>query len=221
MSASCARLLRCTLVWLASTAAAALAVAALRVDALALTGGLGADLESALVRCCSAVLLGCAAWAWLATSTVVLQAARGRAGNGMPGVPATWRRLVLLACGTTLAAGLAVPASADPGLADPGLAGLPLPDRATGDAAPPATAAPATPVALTPPAARSAPATVRRGDSLWVLAAAQLGPDARPTEVDRQWRRLYDLNRPAIGPDPDLIHPGQQLRLPPPPEEPS
>lgn len=216
MPASCARLLRCTLVWLASTSAAALATAALHVDAFALASGPGADLESTLVRCCSAVLLGCAAWAWLATSSLVLHAVRGRAGRGMPGIPRSWRRVVLLACGTTLAAGLAVPASADPGLA-----GLPLPDRATGGATPPVTGAPATPVALTPPASPITPATVQRGDSLWDLAAAQLGPDASSAEVDRQWRRLYDLNRPVVGSDPDLIHPGQQLRLPTPPEEPS
>jgi len=216
MPASCARLLRCTLVWLGSTTAAVLAAAVLHADALALASGPGADLESALLRCCSAVLLACAAWAWLATTTVVLQATRGHAGRRVPGIPTSWRRLVLLACGTTLAAGLAVPASADPGLA-----GLPLPDRATGGAAPPVTAAPATPVVLTPPASPIDPATVRHGDSLWDLAAAQLDPDASPAEVDRQWRRLYDLNRPVVGPDPDLIHPGQQLRLPPPPEEPS
>jgi nucleoid-associated protein YgaU len=216
MSASCARPLRCTLVWLVSTVAAVLAAAVLHADVLALVSGPGADLESALLRCCSAVLLACCAWAWLATTTVVLQAARGQAGRRVPGVGASWRRLVLLACGTTLAAGLAVPASADPGLS-----GLPLPDRATGSAAPPAAAAPATPVALMPPASPTDPATVRPGDSLWDLAAAQLGPDASPAEVDRQWRRLYDLNRPVVGPDPDLIHPGQQLRLPAPPEEPS
>ncbi|WP_244929512.1 LysM peptidoglycan-binding domain-containing protein [Nocardioides sp. W7] len=211
MNATCARLLRCTLVWLASSIAAVLATAVLHADALALRGGPGPDLESALVRCCSAVLLGCAAWAWLATSTLVLQAARGRAGWAVPGVPASWRRLVLLACGTTLAAGLSVPASADPGLT-----GLPLPDRATGAATRPVPD-PATRVSLAAPPA--APVTVRRGDSLWELAASQLGPSAAPAEVERHWRHLYALNRPVVGPDPDLIHPGQQLRLPAPPQE--
>jgi nucleoid-associated protein YgaU len=61
--------------------------------------------------------------------------------------------------------------------------------------------------------------TVRPGDSLWDLALDQLGPDAGAADVDLHWHRLYRLNRPLVGPDPDLIHPGQQLRLPPPPQE--
>jgi hypothetical protein len=204
-----ARPLRCTLVWLAATALAAATVGIVGADAAALGAGLGADLEQALVRSGSAVLVGCAAWGWLATTAVVLQAARGRAAHGVRGVPQAWRRLVLLACGTTLAAaGLGGTASADNGLD-----GLPLPDRAT-DGAP----------AVAPPLAPARPAAldhlvVRPGDSLWTLAATRLGPHASADEIDRLWRRLYRLNRSALGPDPDLIRPGQQLRLPPPPQE--
>lgn len=209
MNATCASPLRCTLVWLTATAAAVLAVVALGADVRALGGGPGADVEQALVRAGSLVLLGCAAWAWLATTTVVLQAARGRTSAPARGVPSGLRRVVLLACGATLAAGLATPATADPGLT-----GLPLPDRATGAATAPAvegtgTEAPAETVAV----------TVRTGDSLWELAADALGPDASPAEVAEHWRRVYRLNRPLVGPDPDLIRPGQQLRLPPPPQE--
>lgn len=203
MNATCAPRLRCTLVWGAATVAALLAVGVLGPDARALLHGPGADVEKALVRCGSVVLLGCAAWAWLATSTVVVQALRGRAPTR--GVPDGMRRLVLLACGATLAAGLASPAGAEPGLS-----GLPLPDRATGAAVSSHQPAPA-------PAERTV--TVRPGDSLWDLAAAELDPSAPPGRVEQHWQRLYQLNRPAVGPDPDLIHPGQQLRLPPPPQE--
>lgn len=197
------RSLRCLAVWLMATAVAAAVVATVRSDAVALAGGPGADLEAALLRVGSAVLVGCAGWAWLATTVVVLDAARGRTG-AVRGVPRAWRRAVLLACGTALAAGVA----AAPATADPGLGGLPLPDRADG-------------AASAHVVAGAADVRVRPGDSLWALAADRLGPDASATEVDHAWRRLYRLNRSVVGPDPDLIHPGQQLRLPSPPQEPS
>jgi LysM domain len=58
--------------------------------------------------------------------------------------------------------------------------------------------------------------TVRPGDTLWGIAAAHLPPAARsPAAVDRSWRRVYDANRAVVGPDPDLIHPGTRLLLPP------
>jgi Glycosyltransferase like family 2/LysM domain len=66
-----------------------------------------------------------------------------------------------------------------------------------------------------PPAAASKPAstatvavrlyTVRRGDCLVAIAARHHYPGG--------WPRLYAHNRRTLGPDPDLIHPGQTLRL--------
>ncbi|MEB3236443.1 MAG: LysM peptidoglycan-binding domain-containing protein [Candidatus Sericytochromatia bacterium] len=47
---------------------------------------------------------------------------------------------------------------------------------------------------------------VRRGDSLWVLARKHLGSGKR-------WRTLYRMNRDLIA-RPELIYPGQKLRLP-------
>ncbi|UMG91713.1 LysM peptidoglycan-binding domain-containing protein [Nocardioides sp. TF02-7] len=81
------------------------------------------------------------------------------------------------------------------------LAGLPLPDRATGGARRPA-----------------APEThrVRTGDSLWTIAADRLDGAASAAEVTAYWQRVHAVNAAEIGPDPDLIHPGQQLVLPPP-----
>ncbi len=53
------------------------------------------------------------------------------------------------------------------------------------------------------------------GDCLWDIAAARLGPGATAAAVDRAWRLLYDANRDVIGDDPNLIVPGQRLRLVP------
>jgi nucleoid-associated protein YgaU len=53
---------------------------------------------------------------------------------------------------------------------------------------------------------------VASGDSLWSLAAAQLGPQASDADVDARWRALYAQNADAVGPDPDLVRPGLQLR---------
>lgn len=49
--------------------------------------------------------------------------------------------------------------------------------------------------------------TVRSGDSLSKIAKALLG-DAR------KWRVLYDANRDVVGSNPDLIKPGQVLKIP-------
>lgn len=55
---------------------------------------------------------------------------------------------------------------------------------------------------------------VRPGDSLWTIAARELGPDASKTAIDRRWPRWYAANAERIGPDPGLLHPGQRLRPP-------
>jgi len=58
--------------------------------------------------------------------------------------------------------------------------------------------------------------TVEPGDTLWDIAAAELAPTERsPVSVDRYWRRIHRANRPVIGADPDLIHPGTRLDVPP------
>jgi hypothetical protein len=58
--------------------------------------------------------------------------------------------------------------------------------------------------------------TVVEGDTLWDIAAARLAPaDRSAGRIQRYWRHIYRANRPAIGADPDLIHPGTRLRVPP------
>ena len=72
--------------------------------------------------------------------------------------------------------------------------------------APPRTVAePIDPVLLTgrhhPPDDRHL-VTVRRGDTLWDLAARGLGPDAGDAEVAAEWPRWYAANRDVVGVDP-------------------
>lgn len=56
---------------------------------------------------------------------------------------------------------------------------------------------------------------VRRGDTLWDIAARHLGPHASAADIARAWPRWYAANRTAIGPNPALIHPGLVLSVPP------
>jgi nucleoid-associated protein YgaU len=55
------------------------------------------------------------------------------------------------------------------------------------------------------------PHVVRRGDTLWDIAAARLGPGATPAQIAAAWPRWYAVNRHVIGPDPAVIVPGQRL----------
>jgi nucleoid-associated protein YgaU len=56
---------------------------------------------------------------------------------------------------------------------------------------------------------------VREGDSLWALAARELGAGATSEAIAARWPEWYAANRHVIGDDPDLILPGQVLRVPP------
>jgi len=55
---------------------------------------------------------------------------------------------------------------------------------------------------------------VREGDSLWSIAAAELGPGASAAAIAERWPQWYAANAPVIGSDPDLIQPGQVLHAP-------
>jgi hypothetical protein len=65
------------------------------------------------------------------------------------------------------------------------------------------------------PAAAPGEVTVRAGDSLWSLSAAELGAYASDVDIAVEWPRLYQANRGVIGENPDVLFPGQVLRLPP------
>jgi hypothetical protein len=226
---------RCLLTWLAATVAAAALIGWLATDlaaahrALTGTTDLSPAFDSWLTWLCALAAALCAVWGWLVTSLVVLEALTGRARRApTPGVPVWARRLVLAVCGA------AVLASAGPATADdrPGprraeapsvLEGLPLPDRAEG----PSTTELVTRTIETSPVRQSEPDPpvagqhlVRPGDSLWSIAETALlasGSTATDAEVSAYWPRIYALNRDLVGPDPDLLHPGQLLRLADPP----
>jgi LysM domain len=58
--------------------------------------------------------------------------------------------------------------------------------------------------------------TVERHDTLWDIAAANLAPRTRSAaSVHRYWQQIYRANRSVVGADPDLIHPGTHLDVPP------
>ncbi|HEY9857034.1 MAG TPA: LysM peptidoglycan-binding domain-containing protein [Stenomitos sp.] len=54
--------------------------------------------------------------------------------------------------------------------------------------------------------------TVTNDDTLYGIAKAQLNDGER-------WHEIYDLNKDVIGPDPNVIHGGQELLLPAPSEK--
>jgi hypothetical protein len=56
---------------------------------------------------------------------------------------------------------------------------------------------------------------VRRGDSLWSIAARQLGPMASDVDIALHWPKWYAANRHVVGDDPGFLVPGQILRPPP------
>ena len=111
------------------------------------------------------------------------------------------------------------------------LDGLPVPDRTSGRLVAPTRADAGSanrhlgsrrmaerPPADRPPADRDLAdrrLEVRPGDSLWRLTAGLLPRGAPAHEVATGWRLLYAANRAVIGADPDLLRPGQSLRVPP------
>lgn len=56
---------------------------------------------------------------------------------------------------------------------------------------------------------------VQPGDCLWRIAARRLGAGATNQAIDGAWRAIYAANRAAVGENPNLIHPGLVLTLPP------
>jgi LysM repeat protein len=119
---------------------------------------------------------------------------------------------------TTTAAAIAPSAPVAAPRASTVLRGEATPTRS--GTASPAAATPSPPPAPAPPAATptapdAATYTVAPGDCLWSIAASRLGAGATARAIDRGWRAIYAANHDAIGADPNLIHPGLVLALPP------
>ena len=207
---------RCAVVLLAATAAAGALLAwllpgpldpATTVDPALLTA------DRVLVGLADAALAGCACWAWLVTVLVTREALAGRR-RPVRGVPAWARRWVLAACGAALVGAtlpgvsVAAPASA-PDIVDPTRPAV----SSVGRTAPRIGVT----VRRDPPAPRRY--VVQPGDTLWDLAEGEIGEDATARAVSAYWQRIHRRNRAVVGTDPDLILPGQQLRVPLPPHD--
>jgi hypothetical protein len=153
------------------------------------------------------LLLACACWAALLfLAAFVESATSGRVrATVWVGCPPRLRGVLLAGLGLVLAGGAAAPATASPD---------PRAPRASGVVASAGLPVPARPVGFS--ADRAAPVVVRPGDSLWRLAEQRAGARASPRQVAALVRRTHHRNRAVIGPDPDLLHPGQRLVLPAP-----
>lgn len=235
MSPSTVRTARCVLVWLSTSAlllGGSYLLAADLVQALDATrsGALtDQSFDTLLVWLCSLVTAACCLWLWLMSSLVILSVAGGLGKAVHPprlrGCPDFFRRTVLVACGVAVVGSMALPANAQPLRRDHGagsnsagtlhsqtLAGLPLPERAIQEA-PVVGRSPLRVIPVVRSETDPAQVRVRAGDTLWAIAAHTLAPDAAPEAINDRCHDLYELNRSVIGPDPDLIIPGQHLRL--------
>lgn len=74
------------------------------------------------------------------------------------------------------------------------------------DPDPPADPDPVDPDPVDPPDASDGEYVVKQGDYLAKIAA--------DLKIEGGWEKLYDLNKDAIGPNPNLIYPGMKLALP-------
>lgn len=192
-----------------------------------------------LVLAAGAATALCLAWLTVIAAAAVLEAWSGGRWSllHLTGCPPAWRRRLLRVLVPLLAPGLgivaapgaamadppdasaarAVPRGADPSAhaandaggpsvrirAEQALAGLPLPQLQSAHAA----------------RGRGAPLPVavlevHPGDTLWGIAARTLPAGASRAAVARRCAHLYRENRATIGPDPDVIRPGQRLLVP-------
>ena len=201
MSRGIIRTARPYAVWLGVTAAAAAAAHTVPGTWRAVADASASEtIPQALVAACATGLALSLAWLWVVTSVTVAEVVTG----SVPRSGGAARRLVLLACGAAVVAGTALPAQASSGDGVEVLVGLPLPERAV---APATSGRPGTPA----PRRRADAYVVRSGDSLWSIARAHPAPSG---DVETRWRAIWRHNRDVVGDDPDLIHPGQALRLP-------
>lgn len=229
--------LRCLSVWLLVTAALwplALLCASEAMAARAAVADPTRVAEQGVVLVAAVAGAWASVHVWALSSLTVLDLLRASRSDRATGAAFTRRlrvtqgtglvrRLTLIACGVAVSAGAALPAHAtEPVQQAPTselaiLDGLPYPDRAStteeGPAAPPELPVRHEPE-KEPRSAPSAERTVQAGDSLWVIAEDLTG-SRDPATVAREVDRLYHANRSEIGDDPDLIHPGQRLRVQP------
>jgi len=133
------------------------------------------------------------------------------AGSTAP--PPTWVPLPTWLGGSQVG-GTSLPGSTTTGSAPGAVPTQPPPSRASGGQGPEASAAGGSGGVIDPDVTRSY--VIRPGDTLWDIAEAHLAPSQRsPSRIDRYWRQVHAANRDVLGDDPDLIHPGARVVLPP------
>ena len=211
-----------------ATGAATAAVTLLTPATLHAAHGTGADV-SALVAAAALGLAWLVVVRLLVTTVAVLASA-------LPGVTGTLARriadavsprfvrsTVRIACGIAVAAtplsGAAV-ALADP--PPPPVVTASLPSTTVRLVAAPAVpvldrqvTVRSVPTAPSPPVAQPRRVVVvRPGDTLWSIAARELGPRSTDAQIAAAWPRWYRANAHVIGPDAGTIRPGQHLRVP-------
>ena len=179
------------------------------VGAANLDAALGSAAGLAAWLICAYLAL-CTAFSVLSRAPGLLGRAARRAGSAI--TPAALRGVVGLTC--SLGITIAGPARADQCPASCPVVSV---DRPAADTPPPSAPAPASPAPRqwTHPAARSAAViVVRRGDSLWSIAARRLGAHASAAAIATSWPRWYATNRQVIGPNPNLLFIGERLTPP-------
>ena len=186
----------------ALTALSAGLVALVAPDAALLVGDLkGPSFPDALVAVASLVALVLATWSLLAAATIVV----GGSSRLVAAItPAVLRRALLAGAAGALVVG---PAHAQqvavPDAHRHSVDGLPLPDRPD-----------AVETVRHDDVPESAAVEVRRGDTLWAIAARSLPDGATDQQIADATTQWYRTNRAVIGADPDLIVPAQHLTPP-------
>ena len=171
------------------------------------------EFDRSLVAAATLLLVGLSAWS-LACMTLALAADRAVVIAVLAHLvtPGFLRRALFVGAVGAFAIGPAVAASNTGrsleiparSVTSQSLDGLRLPDRPLGaDAS-----------VSSPPEARPRVIQVNRGDTLWSIASHHLGPGASVPKIKAAAENWYSTNRQLIGPDPDLIIPGQQLTPP-------
>jgi hypothetical protein len=161
----------------------------------------GSAYDDLLLAFAGWVLLGCGAWALaIVVAAIVETTSSGRLrATAWVGCPPSLRHLLLTGLGVALVGAGPVHASASAVDQPP----LPVPARPVGTAQSGGQVHPQTHLVVHP------------GDTLWHLAATRLRTSASPRDVATLVENLHRHNRKVIGPDPDLIRPGQHLAVPP------
>lgn len=163
--------------------------------------------DQLLTTAASWVLLGCAGWAVLICAAAALETVTGGRLRATTWVncPPSLRPVLLAAFGVAL---VGTPCAATT---------TPTTSRHTDGRR----AAVATQQRLPVPARQlgvahggSTRVRVRPGDTLWRLAEVRLGSSTPAAVIAELVRDVHRRNRELIGPDPDLIRPGQRLVFP-------